>query len=65
MSTDNARPWYRQLWPWLLIVPPAAAVIGGMITLYLAVTRPDVLVRKDCVRDGATIVCGEDAPRRP
>lgn len=65
MSTDNARPWYRQVWPWLLIIPPAGAVIGGMITLYLAVTRPDVLVRKDCVRDGATIVCGEDAPRRP
>ena len=65
MSTDNARPWYRQLWPWLLIIPPAGAVIGGMITLYLAVTRPDVLVRKDCVRDGATMVCGEDAPRRP
>lgn len=65
MSTDNARPWYRQLWPWLLIIPPAGAVVGGMITLYLAVTRPDVLVRKDCVRDGATMVCGEDAPRRP
>lgn len=65
MTTAKARPWYRQLWPWLLIIPPAGAVIGGMITLYLAVTRPDILVRKDCVRDGATMVCGEDAPRRP
>jgi hypothetical protein len=65
MTTNAARPWYRQLWPWLLIIPPAGAVIGGMITLYLAVTRPDILVRKDCVRDGATMVCGEDAPRRP
>jgi hypothetical protein len=65
MTTETARPWYRQLWPWLLIIPPAGAVIGGMITLYLAVTRPDILVRKDCVRDGATMVCGEDAPRRP
>jgi len=65
MTHDNARPWFRQLWPWLLIIPPAGAVIGGMITLYLAVTRPDILVRKDCVRDGATMVCGEDAPRRP
>jgi hypothetical protein len=65
MTTDNARPWYAQLWPWLLIIPPAAAVIGGMITLYLAITRPDILVRKDCVRDGVTMVCGEDAPRRP
>ena len=65
MSTEDARPWYRQLWPWMLIIPPAGAVIGGMLTLYLAVTRPDTLVRKDCVRDGATMVCGEDAPRRP
>ncbi len=61
MSDANARPWYRQLWPWLLIVPPAAAVIGGSITLYLAVTRPDTLVRKDCIKDGVTMVCGEDA----
>jgi hypothetical protein len=65
MTTEDARPWFRQLWPWLLIIPPAGAVIGGMITLYLAVTRPDILVRKDCVRDGVTMVCGEDAPRRP
>jgi hypothetical protein len=65
MSNEDARPWYRQLWPWMLIIPPAGAVIGGMLTLYLAVTRPDTLVRKDCVRDGATMVCGEDAPRHP
>ena len=39
------------------------AVIGGGITLYLAVTRPDVLIRKDCVRDGATMVCGKDEAR--
>ena len=65
MSTDTSRPWYRHVWPWLLIVPPAGAVIGGAITLYLAVTRPDVLVREDCHRDGAITVCGEAAPRTP
>jgi uncharacterized protein len=65
MSNDTARPWYAQLWPWLLIVPPAGAVFGGMFTLYLAITRPDALVRDDCVREGATMVCGEDAPHRP
>jgi len=63
MSEPNARPWYRHLWPWLLIVPPAAAVIGGSITLYLAITRPDVLIRKDCFKDGVTMVCGEEAQR--
>ncbi len=61
MSALPDRPWYRQLWPWLLIVPPAAAVIGGGITLYLAVSRPDALVRQDCVQDGVTMRCGAGA----
>ena len=66
MSAPTAKPWYRQLWPWLLIIPPAAAVIGGAFTLYLAITRPDVLVRQDCVRDGVVMKCGEtDTHRAP
>lgn len=63
MTERTARPWYRHLWPWLLIVPPAAAVIGGFLVLYLALTRPDALVRKDCFKDGVTMVCGEEAQR--
>jgi len=63
MTEQTARPWYRHLWPWLLIVPPAAAVIGGSVTLYLALTRPDTLIRKDCFKDGVTMVCGEEARR--
>ena len=63
MSAPGAKPWYRQLWPWLLIVPPAGAEIGGALPLALAVPRPDVLIRKDCVRDGVTMVCGEEARR--
>jgi hypothetical protein len=65
MNSPTAKPWYRQFYPWLLIALPAAAVIGGFVTLYLALAYPDTLVRKDCVRDGATMVCGEDAPQRP
>ena len=61
MSAPATKPWYRHVWPWLLIIPPLGAVIGGGITLYLAVTRPDVLVRKDCFKDGVTMVCGEEA----
>ena len=37
MTEQTARPWYRHVWPWLLIVPPAAAVIGGCFVLYLAI----------------------------
>jgi hypothetical protein len=63
MIEPTPKPWYRHVWPWLLIVPPAGAVIGGGVTLYLAITRPDTLVRKDCIKDGVTMVCGEEARR--
>jgi hypothetical protein len=66
MTPNPPRPWYRQLWPWLLILPPAAAVVGGALTYYLAVTRPDALVRQDCVQDGMAMKCGEtDEHRAP
>jgi uncharacterized protein len=65
MSALPDRPWYKQLWPWLLMIPPVGAVIGGMLTVYLAVTRPDMLISKDCVRDGVTMVCGKAAPHKP
>lgn len=41
------RPWYREPWPWVAIAIPAAAVIMGMTTLYLALTNPDYLVVDD------------------
>jgi hypothetical protein len=63
MDAAATKPWYRHYWPWLLAVPPAAAVVGGLFTLYLAVSRPDALVRKDCFRDGVTMVCDEEARR--
>jgi hypothetical protein len=63
MSRTDAtlRPWYRQLWPWLLMVPPAAAVIGGFLTLYLALATPDPLVRDDCAPPEAG-GCPDPAP---
>ena len=63
MNEQTARPWYRHIWPWLLIVPPAAAVVGGFLVLYLAISRPDALIQKDCFKDGVTMVCGEEAQR--
>jgi hypothetical protein len=37
-------PWYRQLWPWLLMAPPIAAVLGGIATVVLAVVSFDGMV---------------------
>ena len=38
------KPWYKEPWPWVAIAIPAAAVIMGGITLYLALTNPDYIV---------------------
>ena len=54
---DGNRPvrWYREPWVWLLITFPLAAVIGGIITIYLAVTTSDGLVVDDYYQRGKTI----------
>lgn len=44
MTDKQTKPWYRYPWPWVAIAIPAAAVIMGMTTLYLALTNPDYLV---------------------
>ena len=28
-----AKPWYREPWPWLLMLGPAVVVVAGFITL--------------------------------
>jgi hypothetical protein len=48
-------PWYRQRWPWLLMVPPLAAVIGGVITIVLAVRSNDGMVTDDYYKRGLAI----------
>lgn len=48
-------PWYKEPWVWLLIALPMSAVIGGMITLYLAVTTSDGLVVDDYYKHGKAI----------
>jgi hypothetical protein len=56
MSKDRRTGrWYREPWVWLLILFPSAAVIGGMITIYLAVTTSDGLVVDDYYKRGKAI----------
>ncbi len=49
------QPWYRQGWPWFLIALPASAVIGGIITIILAVQSPNALVVDDYYKEGLAI----------
>lgn len=48
-------PWYRQLWPWLLMLMPAIALFGGLATFWLAATTSDPLVVDDYYREGKAI----------
>jgi hypothetical protein len=45
-------PWYRQFWPWFIMGLPAAAVIASFVSLYIAITNEDSLVRDDWYQDG-------------
>jgi hypothetical protein len=54
MNTD-ARPWFREPWPWLLMAGPAMVIMAGFATLYLAITTEDGLVVDDYYRQGLAI----------
>ena len=55
LSGNNTQPWYRQFWPWFLISLPAAVVIAGFITLYIAHKHSDDLVVDEYYRVGLSI----------
>ena len=44
MHDVPAQPWYRQFWPWFVFSLPAASVVAGFITLYLAGSAPAMVV---------------------
>jgi len=60
------RPWYRQLWPWLIISGPATVLVAGAITMWLAFTTADGLVADDYYKQGLAInkrIARDDAAR--
>jgi hypothetical protein len=47
------KPWWRQLWPWLLISGPAAAMVACAITIWLAFNfYADKPLRQGVVKQG-------------
>ena len=45
-------PWYRQFWPWFIILVPLAAVIAGAYTLYVASDQSPTMVVDDYTKIG-------------
>jgi hypothetical protein len=52
---DDSKPWHRQPWVWFLIALPMTAVVGGLVTIYIAATTSDGLVVDDYYKRGKAI----------
>ena len=52
---NSARPWYTQLWPWLVMMGPALVVVAASYTAWIAFTRQDALVVADYYKQGLAI----------
>ncbi|NAW01309.1 FixH family protein, partial [Salmonella sp. hn-h4] len=51
----QARPWWREPWPWLLMAGPFVAMIGCGVTIWLAISHPDVAIHDNVVRHGLVV----------
>jgi hypothetical protein len=54
-ARPGVKPWYAQRWPWLLMLGPAAVVVAGAYTTWLAVKTPDAMVVDDYYKQGKAI----------
>jgi len=51
----DTQPWFRQFWPWFLILLPACVVVAAIATAVIAHQGADDLVVDDYYKDGLTI----------
>lgn len=43
-EAKNSRSWRREPWPWFIIGLLGTTIIAGIVTVWIAVTNPDLLV---------------------
>ena len=54
-TNQPAAPWWRHGHVWLVIAGPAAVVVAGLVTAWIAVRGADTLVAEDYYRRGVEI----------
>jgi hypothetical protein len=47
--------WTKEPWPWIVMAPPAAAVLAGIATIWIAAATSDGLVAEDYYKQGLGI----------
>jgi len=50
-----SQPWYKEPWPWMLMMGPGLVIIAGIITVWLAVRSFDGVVEDDYYKQGLTV----------
>lgn len=55
LRDGDTQPWYRQFWPWFLIVLPGTVVVAALGTVYIAMRHADDLVMDDYYKSGLAI----------
>jgi len=55
MTLRSLKPWYREPWPWLLMIAPLSAVAAGAVTIALAMESFDGLVAEDYYKQGLAV----------
>jgi hypothetical protein len=64
MTEPTLLPWYRNRWFWLVAAPPVAAVVGGLLTVWIAVRNADSLVVDDYARIGRAFEMNQSRDQR-
>lgn len=66
-ASQDIKSWYREPWPWLLMLGPFVVVVAAIYTAWLAVSTSDGLVAEDYYKQGLsvnkTIASSEEAKR--
>jgi hypothetical protein len=60
-------PWYRHRWPWIIMSGPAAVLVAGAVTTWIAFASSDGLVAEDYYKQGLAInkvIAREEAARQ-
>ena len=52
---EDGKPWWKFAHVWLVISGPLVVVIAGVVTAYIAMSKPDPVIDPDYYRHGLEI----------
>lgn len=55
VPAGTVSPWYRERWPWLLMLGPFLVIVAGIVTVWLAIRSSDGLVDDDYYKQGLAV----------